>query len=122
MEKSSYLKFLFHLDNILIEGCTNAPMNSSDPNSAGENEFTINEEETIFNARQELKVFPNPVEKTLNIFDVDDNLEFEIFDMFGASIKRGTTEGTVDVEYLDSGTYIIRTVDGRVARFIKAQL
>ena len=123
-----------HLDNIVIDGCTTGTaaqpfVQSNELAFTNDVELTEEEEEelasqtsapnTQINADSpisqsidtELKVFPNPVQGTLNIIGIDSNIDFEIIHINGAVVKHGNTDSTIEVQDLDSGTYIIRASD-----------
>ena len=120
------------IDNILIDGCTTntvAPLVASTPESNTiDVELTEAEEEvlasggtlpiTLTNAK-DLEIYPNPVSETLNIIGLDATLKYEILNLNGAVINTGTTDGNIGLQNLQSGAYILRTSDGRIARFIK---
>jgi len=136
-----------YLDNILIDGCTTAaPKGAVVPEEIAFNndvELTEEQEEKLASTGtlpqtqintispitkdasvveesiKELKVFPNPVRESFNIIGLDANLDYEIINISGAVISRGSSDGNIDTQNLESGTYILRASDGRIARFIK---
>ncbi len=126
-----------HLDNILIDGCTSNPIMSRgvSPSQVSITNEELSEEETDApvadlkpleqiapiseGLEMDLKVYPNPVQGTLNVIGIDADIDFEIININGAIMLRGNTNDNINVNNLESGTYILRASDGRVARFIK---
>ena len=119
-----------HLDNILIDGCTNHPLEDNLAAPVAHKAApltdrvvlesptpTVNKVESL----EPLSIHPNPASDVLNVIGDIEDLNFEIFNTTGAIIKKGQLTKTVDVNHLENGTYILRTSDGRIARFIKLE-
>ena len=74
-----------------------------------ENCVLSNTEETLF--QNNIQIYPNPVSDQLKIIDVDQQLtSFEIFNLTGKLIKRGTinsTDQTVSLENIRPGMYLL---------------
>ena len=119
-----------HLDNILIDGCTNHPLEDNLAAPVAHKAApltdrvvlesptpTVNKVESL----EPLSIHPNPASDVLNVIGDIEDLNFEIFNTTGAIIKKGQLTKTVDVNHLQNGTYILRTSDSRIARFIKLE-
>ena len=113
------------LDNIDINGCTSSSNSSfiSVPKVATLEVFTVEDEEVTLRESDttidsEIKVYPNPVNHVLTIEDTGENT-YQILTMHGKVVRTGITKGQVDVHDLVNGTYILRSSDGRIVRFIK---
>jgi hypothetical protein len=58
---------------------------------------------------QKIKVYPNPASNLLNV-DVKEAFEYEILDLNGRSIQKGTdgSTGQISLENISAGTYVLR--------------
>ena len=79
-------------------------------------EVTLRESDTTIDS--EMKVYPNPVNHVLTIEDTGENT-YQILTMHGKVVRTGITKGQVYVHDLVNGTYILRSSDGRIVRFVK---
>lgn len=67
-----------------------------------------------------IQVYPNPLTSTLNV-NVE-NAEYTIVNMAGATVLSGSTNGSIDVNALENGTYFINIQNEKAtyrARFMK---
>ncbi|WAC01146.1 T9SS type A sorting domain-containing protein [Lacinutrix neustonica] len=75
------------------------------------------------NLDQHFKLYPNPVEEELRVSLVGFKAQsFEIKNMLGQTVIKGSYSNTIDVSKLESGMYIIQLNIGektKMKRFIK---
>ena len=67
----------------------------------------------------ELRLFPNPTSQILNIEGMGEGVTADILDITGNRIMTKISEAKVDLSTLENGTYLLRTTDGQVKRFLK---
>jgi len=67
----------------------------------------------------ELRLFPNPTSQILNIEGMGEGVTADILDITGNRIMTKISEAKVDLSTLERGTYLLRTTDGQVKRFLK---
>jgi hypothetical protein len=60
--------------------------------------------------KPEIKAWPNPVKKQLNLNNLDGEYDFELFDADGKIVKRGkVSDGeAIDMEAFPGGIYLLR--------------
>ena len=68
---------------------------------------------------QTLEVYPNPAMNEINISGLDTETIYDVIDINGQILNRKTTGNKLDISEIKSGVYLIRTEDGRTAKFIK---
>ncbi len=75
------------------------------------------------NANQmELNIFPNPASSMLSVRGVDENASYEITDLLGRTVLRGTMEGgTISIVALPEGMYVLRCAGQAVRVIISAK-
>jgi hypothetical protein len=82
-------------------------------NSSGWNfnwmEFSTGTLGTNTYSKEEIIVYPNPVEKELFINNIEGDFSFKIFDITGKNVLNGTnkTSKGIDVSILNKGTYLL---------------
>lgn len=65
-------------------------------------------------------IYPNPATNTLTIRDKDQEIKnVRIFDVTGKQVLKTENKTTVDVSTLTKGVYLIKTDNGKLAKFIK---
>lgn len=69
-------------------------------------------------AATEFKIYPNPVKDILNISGISRNADYEIKNVEGRMLRKGTTSGSIDVSNLSKGIYILSIKDNSI-KFIK---
>lgn len=58
--------------------------------------------------KNEIKIFPNPTTQTINLLNIS-NTDFEIYDMLGKLILKGTSNDTIiNVNSLSKGVFILK--------------
>lgn len=63
--------------------------------------------------KKQLEVYPNPTSNTVNIPYANGRLlEFEIQNSSGVSVSSGNTSGTIQVDDLSSGLYVLQIIEG----------
>ena len=55
-----------------------------------------------------LKIFPNPSKNIIQIDNLHNSIEYEILTNYGSIIKKGSTNGKVNIEFLSNGIYFLR--------------
>jgi hypothetical protein len=112
-----------YFDQVIISGdnVSAAPIGPNANESVGSRVVTF-----ARNSDQNIKLYPNPANTTLNIDILDGTFdEIMIFSTTGAMIKKLEPNGnnlTIDVSEFATGTYFVRFVSGKLAvtkRFIK---
>ncbi len=66
----------------------------------------------------ELSVYPNPTSEMLNIKGLNGQT-YDVYNMSGQKVIKATSKEVLDLSALQSGTYLIRTVEGQITRFYK---
>ncbi len=105
---------------ILLESMGTDP----DPASA----FTKDVDPSLIRSEEGLVIWPIPAGSELNIYcssETSGNLPFEIVDMTGRTIVRGSIQGEkpnmIEVNHLKKGDHLLRVVDGSGVRSIAFQ-
>lgn len=70
------------------------------------------------NSNLSFKIYPNPVIDFINLNNSNINSEFEIYDLIGNRIFKGTLSQKIDVTNLSAGIYFLKT-ETIVRKFIK---
>ena len=65
------------------------------------------------------RVYPNPVSQVLYMEGLDEKISVDIFDITGNKILSNVSNKKIDLSTIADGTYLLRTADGRVKRFVK---
>ena len=96
----------------------------TDPASA----YTTGIDPALIRSEEGLVIWPIPARSELNIFcssETSGNLPFEIVDMTGRTILRGSIQGEkpnlIEVNNLKKGDHLLRVVDGSGVRSIAFQ-
>lgn len=103
----------------------NAKNEFSDETKTIENMIKINDPTFVnFNQNSSVaNVHPNPASETITISNPDDNFSFEIFDASGKLIMKShkkTFNGTtIDISFLNAGSYIVKINSDKGKREIK---
>lgn len=96
------------------QGCTSAPSKAVTVTLVGRHDLSID---------GDLKLYPNPVSNqlTLEVNGNRDNIDFEIINVLGQTIIKGSFVGKTTVETTDfaPGTYLIKTGTGKTLEFSK---
>ncbi len=66
-----------------------------------------------------LIVYPNPANELLTINGLKDIISYEIFDITGALILKGSTNRNIDISGLQQGIYLLKASNNTWARFVK---
>ena len=69
-----------------------------------------------------LKIFPNPSKNIIQIDNLHNSIEYEILTNYGSIIKKGSTNGKVNIEFLSNGIYFLRLktkFNQQVLKFVK---
>ena len=69
-----------------------------------------------------LKIFPNPSKNIIQIDNLHNTIEYEILTNYGSIIKKGSTNGKVNIEFLSNGIYFLRLktkFNQQVLKFVK---
>ncbi len=64
-----------------------------------------------------IKIFPNPVADVLRVEGIDED-KYEVYDLLGRLVLKGTIEDEINVSGLLAGTYILR-IGNESKRFVK---
>lgn len=62
-------------------------------------------------------IYPNPTTEYINV-SVNQNMEYAIYSSTGLFVKKGVTDGRIDVSNFSNGMYILK-IDGKTSSFIK---
>ena len=96
------------------QGCTSAPSKAIAVTLVGQHDLLID---------GNLKLYPNPVsnELTIEVNGNRDNIDFEIINVLGQTIYKGSFVGktTVETTNFAPGTYLIKTGIGKAVEFSK---
>ena len=68
--------------------------------------------------KQDISVYPNPVEDVLNITSDKPVHSIRIYNVYGTEVLRAADTNSIDVSHLPAGVYMVRA-DGKVVRVIK---
>lgn len=69
-----------------------------------------------------LKIFPNPSKNIIQIDNLHNTIEYEILTNYGSIIKKGSTNGKVNIEFLSNGIYFLKLktkFNQQVLKFVK---
>lgn len=76
----------------------------------------------LYSKEEDFKVYPNPASEKILVSEKLNGKKFFIYNSFGAEVKSGYLDSTVDVECLDSGVYsmVVRCNESLTTlRFVK---
>ena len=73
----------------------------------GTNDSTLSSFLINNNSVLNLKIFPNPSKNIIQIDNLHNSIEYEILTNYGSIIKKGSTNGKVNIEFLSSGIYFL---------------
>jgi chitodextrinase len=117
-----------YIDQVTLTGITNARNNGSYftiDEVAKEQELAGNEIKSPIDTKNEMLVYPNPATNELTIKTTTENNIISLYSISGILLNQfelAGTKTTIDVSYLDAGTYLIHSAskDGiLVTKFIK---
>ena len=88
----------------------------------GTNDSTLSSFLINNNSVLNLKIFPNPSKNIIQIDNLHNSIEYEILTNYGSIIKKGSTNGKVNIEFLSNGIYFLRLktkFNQQVLKFVK---
>lgn len=88
----------------------------------GTNDSTLSSFLINNNSVLNLKIFPNPSKNIIQIDNLHNSIEYEILTTYGSIIKKGLTNGKVNIEFLSNGIYFLRlktNSDELILKFVK---
>lgn len=68
--------------------------------------------------QEEFQVFPNPASEVLYIKGLQDS-SYEVYNITGIKVVGENRSNKIELIDLPNGTYIIKTIDGRLIKFLK---
>ncbi|MBL4605311.1 MAG: T9SS type A sorting domain-containing protein [Flavobacteriaceae bacterium] len=74
-----------------------------------------------FNVSKNVKLFPNPSSKFIQISGLREQVNYKIYSLLGAEIKKGViiNDKQIDIRNLKNGFYLLKFDDGNTIKFIK---
>jgi lysophospholipase L1-like esterase len=69
-------------------------------------------------AKAQLSIYPNPTTTNINVAGITDQIQVNIYDLSGRLLKELITDGQINVEDLNAGTYLLVTENIQL-KFIK---
>jgi hypothetical protein len=88
----------------------------------GTNDSTLSSFLINNNSILNLKIFPNPSKNIIQIDNLHNSIEYEILTNYGSIIKKGSTNGKVNIEFLSNGIYFLKLktkFNQQVLKFVK---
>jgi hypothetical protein len=88
----------------------------------GTNDSTLSSFLINNNSILNLKIFPNPSKNIIQIDNLQNTIKYEILTNYGSIIKKGSTNGKVNIEFLSNGIYFLRLktkFNQQVLKFVK---
>ena len=88
----------------------------------GTNDSTLSSFLINNNSGLNLKIYPNPSKNIIQIDNLHNSIEYEILTNYGSIIKKGSTNGKVNIEFLSNGIYFLRLktkFNQQVLKFVK---
>lgn len=88
----------------------------------GTNDSTLSSFLINNNSVLNLKIFPNPSKNIIQIDNLHNTIKYEILTNYGSIIKKGSTNGKVNIEFLSNGIYFLRLktkFNQQVLKFVK---
>ena len=88
----------------------------------GTNDSTLSSFLINNNSVLNLKIFPNPSKNIIQIDNLHNSIEYEILTNYGSIIKKGSTNGKVNIEFLSNGIYFLRLktkFNQQILKFVK---
>ena len=88
----------------------------------GTNDSTLSSFLINNNSVLNLKIFPNPSKNIIQIDNLYNSIEYEILTTYGNIIKKGSTNGKLNIEFLSNGIYFLRLktkFDEQILKFVK---
>ena len=88
----------------------------------GTNDSTLSSFLINNNSVLNLKIFPNPSKNIIQIDNLHNSIEYEILTNYGSIIKKGSTNGKVNIEFLSNGIYFLKLktkFNQQVLKFVK---
>ena len=110
-----------YLDEIYVYTCGGSYLDSGNkPNLRSRTNKVIETPEVTdkIELNSEILVFPNPASHLLNISGLNGK-SYEVYSMAGQRVIKTSAEKTLDLTPLQSGIYILRTMEGQIIRFNK---
>ena len=88
----------------------------------GTNDSTLSSFLINNNSILNLKIFPNPSKNIIQIDNLHNTIKYEILTNYGSIIKKGSTNGKVNIEFLSNGIYFLKLktkFNQQVLKFVK---
>lgn len=88
----------------------------------GTNDSTLSSFLINNNSVLNLKIFPNPSKNIIQIDNLHNSIEYEILTNYGSIIKKGSTNGKVNIEFLSNGIYFLKLktkFNQQILKFVK---